>query len=190
MRLRVLSALAVMAAALAIFQQVPCPAAESAGASQAWKTQEKVVIKGMDVTRESPPKESAPVTVAGRKPCEFDKLCEEAVTINGVKCITYEQFQRLRSSKDGYVLVDVLSSDDYGTGHIPGAVSLPIATISMYNAVNKIPMGSNVVVYCLDSNCPYSSDAARKLSGFGYRVLAYKGGLDEWRQKGQRIERN
>jgi rhodanese-related sulfurtransferase len=138
---------------------------------------DKVVIDGMTVTREK------------ALSCEFDKICSEAVTVNGVKQITYEQFQKLRKSGEKFVLADVLSSDDYNTGHIPGAISFPVKNINLYNAVNKIPMGSNVVVYCLDNHCPYSNEAAQKLTSCGYKVLAYKGGLDEWQQKGNALQK-
>jgi CubicO group peptidase (beta-lactamase class C family)/rhodanese-related sulfurtransferase len=143
---------------------------------------DRLVIDGMSVTRE---KISSPKSSAGT----FEKLFAEAVSVNGTKPITYDQFQALRRSGDKFVLVDVLSADDYGTGHIPGAISFPLKKINPYEAVNKIPMGSNVVVYCLDFRCSYSDDAARKLSGYGYRVLAYKGGLDEWQQKGQKLSK-
>ena len=129
------------------------------------------------------------VSAGSRVRSEFDRLFEESVLINGARQITYDQFQKLRSSDAKFVLVDVLSADDYGTGHIPQAVSLPVHSITLYTAANKIPMGSNVVVYCLDFNCPYSEEASRKLTGYGYRVLAYKGGIDEWQQKGQKLVR-
>lgn len=132
-----------------------------------------------------------PVVVSAEmaRSCEFDKICSGAVMINGVKHITYDQLQKLRKSGEKFVLADVLSSDDYSTGHIPGAISFPVKNINLYNAVNKIPMGTNVVVYCLDNRCPYSSEAAQKLTGYGYKVLAYKGGLDEWRQKGNALQK-
>jgi rhodanese-related sulfurtransferase len=155
----------------------PKPAGTAAG-------REKVVIEGMTVKREEAPKAALPA-----KSVEFDKMFDEAVTINGVKQITYEQFMRLRRSSAQYVLVDVLSSDDYSTGHIPGAISFPVKNINLYNAVNKIPLGSNVVVYCLDLKCSYSTDAAKKLASYGYKVLDYKGGLDEWQQKGNALKR-
>lgn len=155
----------------------------SAGKAQG---RDKVVIDGMNVTRLKAEKEPDRPKKPG---CEFDRLFSDAVPVNGVRPITYEQFQKLRSLNEKYVLVDVLSSDDYSTGHIPGAISFPVKNISAYSAVNKIPMGSNVVVYCLDFQCPYSEEAARKLSSYGYRVLAYKGGLDEWQQKGQKLAR-
>jgi len=152
------------------------PAAEkSAG-------RDRLIIDGMNVKREK-----APAAKSGAG--EFDRLFNEAVSVNGVKPVTYDQFQKLRGSDEKFVLVDVLSSDDYSTGHIPGAISFPVKNMNPYNAVNKIPMGANVVVYCLDFRCPYSDEAAKKLSSYGYRVMAYKGGLDEWQQKGQKLAR-
>ena len=119
----------------------------------------------------------------------FERIFNDALAVNGVKQISYEELMKLRSSGDAFVLVDVLSKDDYGTGHIPGAISLPSKTINLYSAINNIPAGSNVVVYCLDFNCPYSTEAARKLTSYGYKVLDYKGGTDEWQQKGNPLQR-
>lgn len=155
--------------------------------SEASSGRDKVVIDGMTVTREKTAgSDKAPESA---RACVFDKLCNEAVSMNGVKQITYDQFQKLRKSGEKFVLADVLSSDDYNTGHIPGAISFPVKNINLYNAANKIPLGSNVVVYCLDNHCPYSNDAAQKLTGYGYKVLAYKGGLDEWQQKGNSLQK-
>lgn len=138
---------------------------------------DKVVIEGMKVTREKAPSVS------------FDRIYTAAAAVNGVKTITYSELQGLRKTGEKFYLVDVLSADDYRTGHIPEAISFPVKTINPYNAVNKIPMGANVVVYCLDNHCPYSTEAAQKLAGYGYKVLAYKGGLDEWQQKGNALQR-
>lgn len=141
---------------------------------------DRLVIDGMNVKREKAPE---------KPDNSFIKIYEGSVPVNGVRPITYDQLQRLRASSEKFVLVDVLSSDDYSTGHIPGAISFPVKKINPYDAVNRIPMGANVVVYCLDFRCPYSDDAARKLAGYGYKVLAYRGGLDEWQQKGQKLDR-
>jgi len=171
-----------------VFNEDGCGTFQKSGVAAAGEKalgRDRVVIEGMTVTREKEPQGSAKPAVS----CEFDKIYGEAVAIDGVKQMTYEQFMRLCNSNDKYVLVDVLSSDDYNTGHIPGAISFPVKNINFYNSVNKIPMGSNVVVYCLDLRCPYSAEAAKKLKGYGYKVLAYKGGLDEWRQKGQPLAR-
>lgn len=119
----------------------------------------------------------------------FEKLYNETPVTGRIKVITYAELMDLRDSGEKFVLVDVLSCDDYGTGHIPGAISFPCATITKESALKKIPPGSNVVVYCLGSACHLSIDASCKLSSYGYRVLDYKNGLDEWLEKGNPLAR-
>jgi rhodanese-related sulfurtransferase len=143
-------------------------------------------------TFEKLPSASPPAAYKARKPeatVSFDKCYNEAPLKDGVREITYLKFLQLCASGEKIIVVDVLSPDDYNTGHIPGAISLPVKMINELSAKSKIPPGSAVIVYCLDSHCPYSREAAQKLSGYGYKVLAYKGGLDEWQQKGQKLVR-
>lgn len=45
------------------------------------------------------------------------------------------------------------------------------------------------VLYCWSFLCTASTTAARKLSAMGYRVLDYKGGLKEWKEKGNPLAR-
>ncbi|MCM8761386.1 MAG: serine hydrolase [Candidatus Omnitrophica bacterium] len=133
----------------------------------------------------------AATTVSTRPsaPSTFDKIFSEVLEKDGIRAISYLQMMQICFSRQNVVIVDVLSSDDYRTGHIPSAISFPVKTISESSAKEKIPPGSNVVVYCLDFHCPYSDEAAKKLSSYGYRVLVFKGGLDEWQEKGQKLER-
>ena len=118
---------------------------------------------------------------------EFEKIYNLTPTTNGVKVITYDQFIKIRNSAEKFVLADVLSKDDYSTGHIEGAISFPANTITMANATAKIPKGANVIVYCLGFACHLSIEASDKLSRYGYKVLDYKGGLDEWQGKGNKL---
>ena len=120
---------------------------------------------------------------------EFEKIYAQTPSTNGVKVITYAQLVKIRGAAEKVVLVDVLSCDDYGTGHIAGAISFPVGMINKDSASKKIPKGSNVIVYCLGSACHLSVDASRKLESYGYKVLDYKGGLDEWQEKGNKLVR-
>ena len=58
----------------------------------------------------------------GSGPC-FPGICDAAVEKGGVKEITYEQFQQIRSSGEKYVLLDTLSPESYAKGHIEGAIN-------------------------------------------------------------------
>jgi len=119
----------------------------------------------------------------------FEKIYAAAPVKNGVKEISYDKFIELRKSGEKFILIDCLSSDDYNLGHIDGAISMPLKTINVISAKSKIPAGSNVVVYCLSYGCRSSTEAAQKISCYGHKVLDYKGGLDEWQQKGNALKK-
>ena len=110
-------------------------------------------------------------------------MCEE----DGVKEITYYQFMGIRDSGEKYVLLDVLSMDSFAKGHIEGAASFPFETINAETAEKKLSKDDHVIVYCGSFQCAASTEAAKKLSGLGYNVLDYKGGLKEWQEKGNKI---
>ncbi|GEM_PF-1349887 len=120
---------------------------------------------------------------------QFEKISNEASVKDGVKEITYEQFVRIRNSGEEYLLLDVLSLDSYESGHIGGAISFPEGSIDNDSANIMIPKGSRIIVYCGNFKCGASTSAAKKLSGMGYDVLDYKGGLKDWQDKGNELSK-
>lgn len=117
----------------------------------------------------------------------YDDIYNAVPEKDGVKEITYEQFQKIRDSKEKYVLFDVLGSDSYASGHIEGALSFPVDTINKETASKRLAKDSKIIVYCGSFQCHASTMAAKKLSGLGYNVLDYKGGLKEWQEKGNKL---
>lgn len=93
----------------------------------------------------------------------------------------------IRNSGEKYLLIDVLSAESYAEGHIPDSISMPLETINQDTASKVISKDTNVIVYCGSFQCHASTAAAEKLSGLGYKVLDYKGGLKEWQEKGNSL---
>ena len=61
--------------------------------------------------------------------------------------LTHEAL-RARLGEDSIVLVDALAPESYASGHIPGAVSLPLADVPE-RAANVLPdRGAAIAVYC------------------------------------------
>jgi rhodanese-related sulfurtransferase len=118
-----------------------------------------------------------------------DEAFSETKAKDGVREITYDRFMSIRSSGEKYVLLDVLSAESYASGHIPGAKSLPLQDMNVDAAAKVLNMTDPVVVYCGSFKCPASTKAAKALSGMGYKVLDYKGGLKEWQEKGEALEK-
>lgn len=119
----------------------------------------------------------------------FGDICAKAEVKGGVKEITYEQLQKIRASGEKYVLVDALSKESYDKGHIEGAISFPYNDINYKTAPKKIrSKKANIIVYCGSFKCTASTKAAHRLMALGYKnVVDYKGGLKEWKRKGNKL---
>jgi rhodanese-related sulfurtransferase len=89
---------------------------------------------------------------------------------------------------DSFKIVDVLSAKSYGSGHISGAISIPIQSLEE-QAPKMLKKDETIVVYCASYDCLSSTEAAKKLTNMGYSsVFDYKGGIKEWMESGLPIE--
>jgi len=77
----------------------------------------------------------------------------------------------------GAVLVDVREPDEYRSGHIPGAVNLPLSQIGRIGFDRDTPL----YVYCLRGT--RSIRAAGELRRMGYTKVRSIGGITRYRGK-------
>lgn len=88
-----------------------------------------------------------------------------------------------RRLRDGDVTVlDVRPAEEYRAGHIPGAVSVPVAELK--RRLREIPKSREVVAYCRGPYCVYSVEAVEILRKRGYRARRVDEGLPAWRAQG------
>ena len=77
------------------------------------------------------------------------------------------------------IILDVREQDEYDSGHIPGAVLLPVGTIDETTAAEVIPeKDSTVLVYCRRGNRSKTASAA--LAELGYTNIYEFGGINTW----------
>jgi rhodanese-related sulfurtransferase/DNA-binding transcriptional ArsR family regulator len=89
----------------------------------------------------------------------------------------------LRRAKEGRVVVlDVRPAEEYRAGHIPGAVSIPVAELGRRLA--KLPRGKEVVAYCRGPYCLMAYEAVAALRKRGRRARRLVDGFPEWRAAG------
>ncbi len=80
----------------------------------------------------------------------------------------------------GAVMVDVRSAQAFATGHIPGAVNVPLPTIDEALKTRLVP-GRPLVVYA-DGGLGVATAASKKLIHLGYpNVHEFRGGLSAWK---------
>ena len=92
--------------------------------------------------------------------------------------ITQEEAKQMMDQQD-VILLDVREQDEYDSGHIPGAVLLPVGTIDEDTAAEVIPAEDSVVlVYCRSGNRSKTASAA--LAELGYTQVYEFGGINTW----------
>ena len=100
--------------------------------------------------------------------------------------VDFRELRRLMREGDVTVL-DVRPTDEFEAGHIPGAVSIPVAELK--RRLRDIPKRREVIAYCRGRYCVYSLEAVQLLRKHGYRARRAHEGLPDWRAAGQPVER-
>ena len=78
------------------------------------------------------------------------------------------------------VVVDVRQNAEWKSGHIQGAVHIPLAQLS--SRMSKLPAGKTIVTVCASGH--RSAAAARTLTRAGHDVLNLHGGMSAWTRAG------
>ena len=104
--------------------------------------------------------------------------CGGTAVENTYQQITQEEAKNMMDTQEAIVL-DVREQDEFDTGHIPGAVLLPVGTITKDTAAAVIPeLDSVVLVYCRSGN--RSKKASQALVELGYTGIYEFGGINTW----------
>lgn len=93
--------------------------------------------------------------------------------------ISQEEAKQMMDQLDEAVILDVREQNEFDSGHIPGAILLPVGTITEDSAATVIPgKDTTVLVYCRSGNrSKTASDALVKL---GYTQVYEFGGINTW----------
>jgi rhodanese-related sulfurtransferase len=86
------------------------------------------------------------------------------------------------------VVIDVLPLTSFRSGHIPGAISLPVGEIREQAGDVISGLDVSIIVYCANVTCPLGDEAVSLLSELGYsKVAHFRGGLEEWVSHGHAL---
>ena len=97
---------------------------------------------------------------------------------DGYQQITQEEAKEMMDNQE-VIILDVREQDEYDSGHISGAVLLPVGTIDETTAAEVIPeKDATVLVYCRSGN--RSKTASSTLAGLGYTNIYEFGGINTW----------
>ena len=95
-----------------------------------------------------------------------------------------ELMTRLREGS--VVLLDVRPEDEYGLGHLAGALNIPLRQLEQRLA--ELPRNRVIVAYCRSPYCVLSFEAVAALRTRGFSVRRLDEGFPEWKAAGLPIE--
>lgn len=84
-----------------------------------------------------------------------------------------------RAQAGEVVVLDVRPAEEYAAGHIPGALSIPVAELA--ERISELPDDAEVVAYCRGAYCVLAYDAVRLLHERGRKAVRLSDGMLEWR---------
>jgi len=91
-----------------------------------------------------------------------------------------------RARKNEVVILDARPAREFGAGHIPGALSVPVEKLQQ--RLRELPKSKEYVAYCRGPYCVYADRAIELLRANGRRARRLVDGFPEWKAAGLPIE--
>lgn len=124
--------------------------------------------------------------VASRHVAEVSVLADEYLgERDGIEQLSADELQA-RLERGEVVVLDVRPEVEFSSGHVPGALSAPLASLA--SMVTRLPRRQEIVAYCRGPYCVYADDAVRLLRARGLKASRLDVGFPEWRRAGFPIE--
>ncbi len=112
--------------------------------------------------------------------------CSQEQTTAEVGLVTPEQL--LSEPPANALVLDVRTPEEYGGGHVPGAINVPHTEVAERLEELGDDRSRPVVVYCERGGRAAQAEAALLASGFT-DVRHLEGDMSDWRAKGRPLER-
>lgn len=119
---------------------------------------------------------------------EIDRVVRDfRVKRNAFESVTIDKLLQ-RLEQGNIVLLDVRPEEEFNTGHIKGAVSIPIEKLEAN--LKNIPKNQEIIAYCRGPFCVFADEAVAYLKSKNYNAIRLEEGFPDWKLKGLPIETN
>ena len=96
----------------------------------------------------------------------------------GFRKLSAEEAKARLDSGDPLVLLDVRTREEFDSGHISGALCLPVESIGSEAPAELPDRNAEILIYCRSGR--RSAEAAKKLTKLGYTNVCDFGGIQDW----------
>src|SRR5437763_8021191 len=122
-------------------------------------------------------------SVAAQHRAEISQLADAYLGArDSLEPVTRAELLRRLKRGDDVVVLDVRPTEEFMAGHLPPAISIPLAELR--RRLRELPRDKEVVAYCRGPCCPFAHKAVRILQQAGFRARRLEDGLPEWKAAG------
>jgi rhodanese-related sulfurtransferase len=122
-------------------------------------------------------------TVAAQQRAEVGQLADAYLGArDSLEPVTRVELLRRLKRGDDVVVLDVRPAEEFAAGHLPPAISIPLAELR--RRLRELPHDKEVVAYCRGPYCAFAHKAVRVLQQAGFRARRLEDGLPEWKAAG------
>jgi len=126
-------------------------------------------------------------TVAEQHVAEIDQMVNSYLTVkDSLEPISREELIS-RASEDLVTVIDVRPAEEYASGHVPGAVNVPLSELESH--LLDFDPEQEIVAYCRGPHCVLAFDAVARLREKGLKARRLEDGYPEWKTAGLPVEK-
>ncbi|WP_242346447.1 ArsR/SmtB family transcription factor [Anaeromyxobacter terrae] len=126
--------------------------------------------------------------VAEARLAEVERIQREFLAERDLLEAVDEVALRRRVRAGEVTLLDVRPPEEFESGHIAGAVSVPLPDLA--KRLSELPRDKDVVAYCRGPYCVLAVEAVALLRRRGLRAVRLSDGVLDWAARGRRVERS
>jgi rhodanese-related sulfurtransferase/DNA-binding transcriptional ArsR family regulator len=128
-------------------------------------------------------------TLAATRLAEVERLAAAYLGArDALEPITHQELARRLEEGDELVVLDVRPAEEHAAGHLPSAVSIPVAELRRRLA--ELPRDREIVAYCRGPFCAFAHEAIAVLTDAGLTARRLEDGLPEWAAAGLPVTRS
>ncbi len=124
--------------------------------------------------------------VGQRHLAEVGQLVQTFLTVkDDLEPVSREEL-RERVRQGIVTVLDVRPPEEYASGHLPGAINVPLAEIEKH--LGQFNPHQEIIAYCRGPHCILAFEAVNRLRGHGFQSRRLEDGYPEWQIAGLPVE--
>ncbi|MFA5663452.1 ArsR/SmtB family transcription factor [Castellaniella sp.] len=148
--------------------------------------QGKHVLYSLDNARQVVALLQALGTLAERNRAEVRQIMHDYYTDRGQLAPVTQQELLARLRSGSVTLLDVRPAHEYASGHLPGAVNIPLRALG--DELSGLPRDQQIVAYCRGPYCVLAVEAVALLRARGFKAQRLAIGYPEWQLAGLAVD--